>query len=454
MKNLSEIKSIYLIGIGGIGMSALARYFNNRGVKISGYDKTPSSLTDELQLEGIEIHFEENISLLPKEIDLVVYTPAVPNEHVELVYFRKNNYDVIKRSDLLEEVTKDAFTIAVAGTHGKTTTTSMIAHLLKSSGYDCTAFLGGITVNYNTNFLSGKNNVIVVEADEYDRSFLKLHPDISIITSADPDHLDIYGTGEEVVKSFIDFAHQLKKDGSLIVKHELPFRNSLHELKNFSYSVYDYEADFTCTNENLLNGTFQFDVIAGENTINEIHLGVGGMHNVENAVAAAAVGMLLKISPQKIREGLESFKGVKRRFEYIIQREDLVFIDDYAHHPNEIKAFLTAVREIFPDKKITCIFQPHLFSRTRDFADEFAATLSLAHDVFLLPIYPAREEPIPGVTSQMIADKMEGVNVNVTEKQGLIRALDISKPEVIVTVGAGDIDQLIEPIKSFYERTA
>ncbi len=454
MKSLSEIKSIYFIGIGGIGMSALARYFNNRGVKISGYDKTPSQLTDELQAEGIKIHFEENISLVTKDIELVVYTPAVPNEHAELVYFRKNNFEVIKRSDLLEQVTKDAFTIAVAGTHGKTTTTSMIAHLLKSSGYDCTAFLGGITVNYNTNFLSGKNNVIVVEADEYDRSFLKLHPDISIITSADADHLDIYGTGEEVVKSFIAFAHQLKKDGSLIVKHELPFRNSLHELKHFSYSVADYDADFTCTNEQLLNGTFQFDLITGENTINEIHLGVAGMHNVENAVAAAAVGMLLKISPQKIREALESFKGVKRRFEYIIRTEDFIFIDDYAHHPQELKAFLTAVREIFPDKKITCIFQPHLYSRTRDFADGFAESLSLAHDVFLLPIYPAREEPIAGVTSEMIRDKMEGVNVRVVQKEELIRALEVSKPEVLVTCGAGDIDMLLEPIRKYFSKTA
>ena len=454
MKPLSEIKSIYFIGIGGIGMSALARYFNNRGVKISGYDKTPSNLTDELRSEGINIHFEENVSLIPKDVELVVYTPAVPNEHAELVYFRKNNFEVIKRSDLLEQVTKDAFTIAVAGTHGKTTTTSMIAHLLKSSGYDCTAFLGGITVNYNTNFLSGKNNVIVVEADEYDRSFLKLHPDISIITSADADHLDIYGTGEEVVKSFIDFAHQLKNDGSLIVKHELPFRNSLHELKQFSYSTADYEADFTCTNEVLLNGTFQFDLIAGENTINEIHLGVAGMHNVENAVAAAAVGMLLKISPQKIREALETFKGVKRRFEYIIRRDDFVFIDDYAHHPQELKAFLTAVREIFPDKKITCVFQPHLYSRTRDFADEFAESLSLAHDIFLLPIYPAREEPIEGVNSEMICNRMEDSNVRVVQKEDLIRALDISKPEVLVTCGAGDIDMLLEPIRKHFSKTA
>lgn len=428
-------------------MSALARYFNNRGVKISGYDKTSSHLTDELQSEGIKIHFEENISLIPKDVELVVYTPAIPAEHTELIFYRANNFEVVKRSDLLEQVTKDSFTIAVAGTHGKTTTTSLIAHLLKSSGYDCTAFLGGISVNYNTNFLSGKNNVIVVEADEYDRSFLKLHPDIAIITSADADHLDVYGSGEEVVKSFIDFAHQVKKDGRIIVKHELPFRNSLHELNQFSYSVSDYEADFTCTNEQLLKGTFQFDLIAGDHTINEIHLGVAGMHNVENAIAAAAVGMLLKIPMNKIREALETFRGVRRRFEYIIRTDDFVFIDDYAHHPNEIKAFLTAVREIFSDKKITCVFQPHLYSRTRDFADGFAESLSLAHEIFLLPIYPAREEPIAGVTSEMIRDKMEGVDVRVVKKENLIHELELSQPQVLVTVGAGDIDNLVEPIR-------
>ena len=452
MKTLSEIKSIYFIGIGGIGMSALARFFNSRGVKISGYDKTPSPLTDELIHEGIEIHFEENISLIPKEVDLVVYTPAVPAEHKELIFYRANNYEVMKRSDLLEQVTKDSFTIAVAGTHGKTTTTSLIAHLLKSSGYDCTAFLGGISVNYNSNFLSGKNNVIVVEADEYDRSFLKLHPDIAIITSADADHLDIYGSGDEVVKSFIEFAHQIKKEGRLIVKHELPLRKNLFELNQLSYSVSDYEADFTCTNEQLLNGTFQFDLIAGENTISEIHLGVAGMHNVENAIAAAAVGLILKIPVQKIREALASFRGVKRRFEYIIRRDDLVFIDDYAHHPQEIHAFLNAVRQVFPDKKITCIFQPHLYTRTRDFADGFAESLSLAHEIFLLPIYPAREVPIPGVSSEMIRDKMEGVNVHVIQKENLIRELASSKPEVIVTVGAGDIDSLVEPIRKYYEK--
>lgn len=444
--NLDKIHTIYFIGIGGIGMSGLARYFNMKGKKISGYDKTPTELTDELISEGINIHFEENTQLIPRDADLVVYTPAIPAGHAELVYCLRHNMQVIKRSELLESVTNDSFTIAVAGTHGKTTTTSMIAHILKHSGHDCTAFLGGIAANYNSNFISGKNETVVVEADEYDRSFLRLHPAIGVITSCDPDHLDIYGSEEEVVKAYSEFACRIKPDGMLITKKTLPFLTSCtHSNKQF-YSVND-TTDFHANNLQLRNGTYAFDFSTPEYSIRDIHLSVAGYHNVENAVAAAAVAYNLEIRKEKIAAALCSFTGVKRRFEFIVRNEKIVFIDDYAHHPVEIAAFLKSVREIFPDKKITCIFQPHLYSRTRDFADDFGKALSYADELILLPVYPARELPIAGVSSEMLLGKVSVPNKMVTEKTNLIAELKKRKLEVIATVGAGDIDQLVEPVK-------
>lgn len=448
--NLSAIKSIYFIGIGGIGMSALARYFNSKGVKISGYDRVSTHLTEELIKEGIHIHFSEDINLIPKEADLVVYTPAIPHEHAELQYFSQHGYKVIKRSDLLEELTKDMFTIAVAGTHGKTTTSSMIAHLLKSSGYDCTALLGGVTVNYHSNFLIGKNNVVVVEADEYDRSFHKLHPDISVITSAEPDHLDIYGTGEEMIEAFKQFAHKLKQGGHLIANNRLSFIDSLKDLNLHSYSLHDMHSEYFAKNERWENGVSVFDFHSEKREIKNIHLEIAGLHNIENAVAAIAVGMLLRIPEEKIREALQTFKGVKRRFEYIIRRTDFIYIDDYAHHPGEIKAFLSSVKSIFPDKKITCVFQPHLYTRTRDFADGFAETLSIADELILLPVYPARELPIEGINSEMILKKSTSKEKSVVEKKDLLRILQQKKREVLVTVGAGDIDAFVEPIRELF----
>jgi len=443
--NLEKIHSIYFIGIGGIGMSALARYFNARGKKISGYDRTSSELTGELMREGMQIHFEENTEIIPKEVDLVVYTPAIPDDHEELKFYREHHYHVVKRSELLEAVTKDSFTIAVAGTHGKTTTTSMIAHILKDSDYDCTAFLGGIAANYNSNFLIGKNNTIVVEADEYDRSFLKLHPAIGVITSCDPDHLDVYGNEEGVVKAYGDFANQIKSDGVLITKKKLPFLAYYSHFNTQFYSVSD-DTDFHANNLHLENGTYTFDFSTPEYSITNIHLAVAGYHNVENAVAAGAVGFQLGIEKKKIQNALSTFKGVKRRFEFIFRNEKTVFIDDYAHHPYEIRAFLKSVREIFPNKKITCIFQPHLYTRTRDFADDFGKSLSLADEVILLPIYPARELPIEGVSSEMLLDKISVPNKKVVEKNDLINELQKRKLEVLLTVGAGDIDQMVEPI--------
>jgi UDP-N-acetylmuramate--alanine ligase len=450
--NLDRIHSIYFIGIGGMGMSALARYFNANGRTISGYDRTPTSLTFELNREGMNIRYQEDVDAIPKDVDLVVYTPAIPDDHAELRYYREHHYPVVKRSDLLEALTRNLFTIAVAGTHGKTTTTSMIAHILKDSGYDCTAFLGGIAANYRSNFLIGKNKTVVVEADEYDRSFLKLHPDLAVITSCDADHLDVYGEVEEVVKAYGEFANQLKSGGQLITKPHLPFLTYYSRLNTLFYSVSDH-TDFTAANLQLRQGTYVFDLTTPEYSIEEIHLSVAGLHNVENAVAAGAIAFRLNIDRHKIRSALRSFKGVKRRFEFVVRNKRVVYIDDYAHHPVEIRSFLKSVKEIFPDRKITCIFQPHLYTRTRDFAHEFGSALSLADEVMLLPIYPAREAPIEGVTAEMLLQTITAPQKELVEKEELISRLEAKKTEVLVTVGAGDIDQFAEPIARLLEKS-
>lgn len=433
-------------------MSALARYFNANGRTISGYDRTPTSLTFELNREGMNIRYQEDVDAIPKDVDLVVYTPAIPDDHAELRYYREHHYPVVKRSDLLEALTRNLFTIAVAGTHGKTTTTSMIAHILKDSGYDCTAFLGGIAANYRSNFLIGKNKTVVVEADEYDRSFLKLHPDLAVITSCDADHLDVYGEVEEVVKAYGEFANQLKSGGQLITKPHLPFLTYYSRLNTLFYSVSDH-TDFTAANLQLRQGTYVFDLTTPEYSIEEIHLSVAGLHNVENAVAAGAIAFRLNIDRHKIRSALRSFKGVKRRFEFVVRNKRVVYIDDYAHHPVEIRSFLKSVKEIFPDRKITCIFQPHLYTRTRDFAHEFGSALSLADEVMLLPIYPAREAPIEGVTAEMLLQTITAPQKELVEKEELISRLEAKKTEVLVTVGAGDIDQFAEPIARLLEKS-
>ena len=453
--NLANIHSIYFIGIGGIGMSGLARYFQLHGRKISGYDKTRSELTNELMREGMQIHFEEDVDAIPKDVDLVVYTPAVPPDHRELSYYREHRYWAIKRSDLLEELTKDLFTIAVAGTHGKTTTTSMIAHILKSSGYDCTAFLGGISANYHTNFLAGKNKTVVVEADEFDRSFLKLHPNIAVVTSSDADHLDIYGTQEAVGHAYADFAGKIKKGGILNTKRNLSYLKLLTTAPTVFYYAAEGlgQEDFYADNLRIVDGTYAFNFRNASGDIKDIHLGIAGRHNVENSVAAAAVASQLNIEKNKIREALNTFKGVKRRFEFIVRNSSVIYIDDYAHHPEEIKAFLASVREIFPGKKITCIFQPHLYTRTRDFADDFGKALSLADELILLPIYPARELPIAGVTSEMIAQKMNLLHKKVVSKADLLTELQQRPLDVLLTMGAGDIDTFIEPIKNLLNHT-
>ena len=451
-----SMKVIYFIGIGGIGMSALARYFHSRGAKVSGYDKTPSSLTKELEQEGMKIHYEENVDLIPKDAELVVYTPAVPKEHKELVYYQQHGYKIVKRSDVLQIATESSFNICIAGTHGKTTITTMVAHLLRHTGYGCNAFLGGISVNYGTNFWpqapagSSERNVSVVEADEYDRSFLKLSPDVAIITAMDPDHLDIYGTAEEMEKAFIEFSRKIKEGGLLISKFGLKRAKDLKGTRHLTYSVQNNNADAHAENIKMMRGSYEFDVVINDKRIENVRLNIGGMHNAENAVAAITVASSLNIEKEKIKAAVADFKGVKRRFEYIIKTDELVFIDDYAHHPEELRALISGAKSLFSDKKCTLIFQPHLYTRTRDLADGFAEVLDMADEVILLPVYPARELPIAGVSSEMILEKMKSNNKRVLDKEelkGWIKKDFKKKGEVLITAGAGDIDLLIEPIK-------
>ena len=431
-------------------MSALARYFHSKGAKVSGYDKTPSSLTKELEEAGMSIHYEENLDLIPRDAEMVVYTPAVPKEHSELVYYQENGYKVVKRSDVLQIVTASSFNICIAGTHGKTTITTMVAHLLRHTGYGGNAFLGGISVNYETNFWPSERNVSVVEADEYDRSFLKLSPDIAIITAMDPDHLDIYGTAEVMEQAFIDFSGKIKEGGLLISKFGLKRTKELKGSGHLTYSVQNNNADAYAENIKMMNGSYEFDVVIKENRIENVRLNIGGLHNLENAVAAITVASSLNIDKPKIKAAVADFKGVKRRFEYIIKTDELVFIDDYAHHPEELRALISGAKALFSDKKCTVIFQPHLYTRTRDLADGFAEVLDMADEVILLPIYPARELPIAGVSSEMILDKMKSRNKKVLNSKELKEWIskELKKQgTVLVTAGAGDIDLLVEPIK-------
>ncbi|MDB5231179.1 MAG: UDP-N-acetylmuramate--L-alanine ligase [Chitinophagaceae bacterium] len=432
-------------------MSALARYFHAKGVKVSGYDRTRTPLTIELEESGIVVHYDENLDEIAKEANIVVYTPAVPADHLELVYYREHNYEVVKRSDILQIITESAFNICVGGTHGKTTTTSMIAHILRHSEYGCNAFLGGISANYNTNFWSSKNNVCVVEADEYDRSFLKLVPDIAVITAMDPDHLDIYGTAEEVEKAFIQFTQKVKPGGCLISKYGLKRASELNATYHYTYAFKDDTADVRAANIRVNNGSYTYDIRGKGWTLTNVVLNMGGLHNIENSIAAITVAKHLKIEDEKIKAAVESFKGVKRRFEYHIKNENQILIDDYAHHPEELKALISGVRSLFADKKCTVIFQPHLYSRTNDLADGFAESLDMADEVILLPIYPARELPMPGVSSGMITDRMKLKNKRLLTKEEMKNWVKEEKPSLIVMAGAGDIDALVLPVKEILE---
>ena len=433
-------------------MSALARYFNNNGVKVSGYDKTPTVLTDQLQAEGIAIHFEDDIKLIDKNAGLIVYTPAIPADHAEYNYFKDNNYTVFKRSDVLGMITKATYNICVAGTHGKTTTSAMIAHILRDSGFGCNAFLGGIATNYGTNFWSSDKNISVAEADEYDRSFLKLFPDIAVITAMDADHLDIYGTAEKLEDAFIEFSGQVKPNGLLISKQGLHRSNEFKVPHHITYSLHDMNASAYATDIKIKSGSYLFDIVIKGDRLQNIELNMGGMHNIENSIAAIVASRKVGVTDEKIRAAIASFRGVKRRFEYVIKNEEQVMIDDYAHHPEELRALITGARELFPGKKCTVVFQPHLYSRTKDFADGFAEVLAIADEVILLPIYPAREKPMEGVNSEMILSRMRHNNAKVLDKTELINELKVTKPEFLITAGAGDIDKLVEPIKELLLR--
>lgn len=450
MIKLADIKNIYFIGIGGIGMSAIARYFNSLGIKVSGYDRTPTVLTGILESEGIRIHYVDDVELADKEADAVVYTPAIPLTHSELQFFKNADYPVLKRSDVLQIISEHSFNICVAGTHGKTTITTMIAYLLRETGYGCNAFLGGISSNYGTNFWSDKRNLCVIEADEYDRSFLKLTPDIALVSAMDPDHLEIYGTAEEMEKAYIDFTSRIRNNGTLIAKKGLSRENDLKGTVKYSYGISD-TADYGAVNIRVEEGNYVFDLQSAKKLIKDVVLPMGGRHNVENCTAAMAVAIELGIEEEKIKEAVRGFRGVQRRFEFGIRNASFVYIDDYAHHPEELRALIGGVKELYPTSEILVMFQPHLFTRTKDHVDSFAKMLDEANEVIILPIYPARELPIEGVKSEMILERMSNAKVSVKSKEEILKWMEAStsylKGKVLVTAGAGDIDQLVEPIK-------
>lgn len=446
--NLNQIHNVFFIGIGGIGMSALARYFKTIGKNVSGYDKTPSMLTDELIESGISIHFEDRIDLIPKdyyiENTLVIITPAVPVTHSQWNFFLEREYQVKKRAEVLGIITKDTFCFAVAGTHGKTTTSSILGHILFESGADVTAFVGGIVENYNSNLIGTGKTVTVVEADEFDRSFLHLHPNIACVTSMDADHLDIYGTSEEIEASFVEFANKVEDKSQLFITNELP-------IEGVTCAVNE-EAVYKAFNVRVGNGSYVFDVQTPTETIRDIAFGLPGRHNLMNALMALAMAKTFGTSSEAIAKALASFKGIRRRFSYQIKTPNLVYIDDYAHHPTEINAVHQAVRELYPNQKVLAIFQPHLFSRTKDFADDFAKSLSQFDEVVLLDIYPARELPMEGITSKWLMNKMTNEDKKLVSKEDLIPTIVASDSRIIVTIGAGDLGEMVPSIKkALYE---
>jgi UDP-N-acetylmuramate--alanine ligase len=462
MIDIRDIQKVYFIGIGGIGMSALARYFKFHGKEVSGYDKTETPLTKQLVSEGIPVHYEDRLDLAPKDAQLIVYTPAVPKQHSELLYYQQNNYPLLKRSEVLGAITRSSFNICVAGTHGKTTITTMIAHILRDSGYGCNAFLGGIAVNYNSNYWSHERNTCVVEADEYDRSFLRLSPDIAVISAMDADHLDIYGTTQAMEDAFIEFAGKIKPDGLLISKYALARGNDLKAPNMLTYHLQSPHANIYASDIKMHHGSYSFDVQMNDWKLSDVALNMGGLHNVENMVAAIAIAHHMGIEDEKIRAAVASFKGVRRRFEYVIKEPQVVFVDDYAHHPEELRALITGAKGLFGQMKSTVIFQPHLFTRTRDLASEFAQVLDMVDEVVLLPVYPARELPIEGVTSSLIVDKMTIANKQILDKEGLLNwVTGVAEARtgngnggngwLLITAGAGDIDAMVQPIKKIIE---
>lgn len=451
--NVETIKSVYFIGAGGIGMSALVRYFLSKGKAVVGYDRTPSELTEKLIKEGAQIHYEEDVNLIPKECKdkdttLIVYTPAIPQEHAELKYFTDNGFEIKKRSQVLGIITHSSKALCVAGTHGKTTTSTMAAHLLHQSHVDCTAFLGGISKNYGTNLiLSDKSDFVVIEADEFDRSFHWLSPYMSVITATDPDHLDIYGTEKAYLESFEKYTTLIQPGGCLIIRKGIALQPKIQDgVKLYTYSK--SEGDFHAENIRIGNGEIFIDFVTPTTTIKDIQLGVPVSINIENGVAAIALAWLNGATPEEIKAGMSSFRGVDRRFDFKIKNDKVVFLSDYAHHPSEIKQSVLSMRELYKEKKITAIFQPHLYTRTRDFYKEFADSLSLLDEVILVDIYPAREQPIPGVTSKLIYDNLRpGIEKMMCKKEDILKVLSEKKIEVLITLGAGDIDNYVPQIQ-------
>lgn len=439
--NLKEIHNVYFIGIGGIGMSALARYFHANGKHVAGYDKTPTKLTKELQELGVYIHFEENVETIPnpfkeKTNTLIIYTPAIPQNHIEFTYFAEHNFKILKRADVLGLITKNSFCFAVAGTHGKTTTSSILGHIMQP--YNATSFLGGISENYHSNLILGGDEISVVEADEFDRSFLKLSPNIACITSMDADHLDIYGEHSELQNSFLEFSK--KVTDHLVIAKGL-------DVSGITYAIND-EADYQIQNLNIDNGSYLFDIKTPTETIKDVEFSLPGNHNLMNALAAFAMADSFGIPVESIKNSLQTFKGVERRFSYKIKTEELVLIDDYAHHPTEINAVFDAVQEMYPNEKNLVVFQPHLFSRTRDFIEEFAEELSKFDEIILLEIYPARELPIEGVNSDWLLSKINSSNKKLTQKENLLEEIKKSNAKVISMLGAGDIGAMVNDIKN------
>ncbi len=447
--DLKNVNKVYFLGIGGIGMSALARYFLSRDVAVFGYDKTPSALTSMLEREGAIIHFKDDPENIPDNIDIVVYTPAIPTNLTEFQVLAKSGKPFIKRAELLGILSKNIPTIAIAGTHGKTTVSCILAHIFKIAGLNFYAFLGGVCANYNTNFVyNGRPELFVVEADEFDRSFLQLNPEIAVITAMDADHLDIYNNKDDMIDTFMAFINKIKPSGKLILK------NGLEKPANFSGKMFSYHhektSDFYAENIRIENG-FYYSDFKGLIKWDNAKTALPGRHNLENAVAAAAVAHISGVEHQQIFEALASFKGVKRRFEICFKNNKITYIDDYAHHPEEIKACLNAARELYPDKKILGVFQPHLFSRTRDFAAEFSKSLSVLDEVLIMDIYAAREKPIAGVNSEMILNNINNKNKDIVAKEDLINTLKNKEFDVLITMGAGDIDRFVEPIKQMLE---
>lgn len=448
MTNLNNIQRIYFLGIGGIGMSALARYFNLHGKTVSGYDKTRTALTDELEKEGIEITFEDSLETLDKEAELIIFTPAIPKDHLQYNWYLDNNYTLLKRAQILGLAANSMFNISVAGSHGKTSTSSIVAHILKTANKSVAAFLGGICINFNSNFIDG-SEYAVAEADEFDRSFLNLEPNIALITSVDTDHLDIYGNLEAIENSFHQFCNKVRAGGVLITNTSVPEKILNNNVTNYRYSLSDASSDYYTQNLKINNGEYTFDVVHPNGIIQEVKSYYGGKHNIENAVGAIAIALNIGISEEDVKKAIASFKGVKRRFETHVRNDKFVYIDDYAHHPRELDATISAAKELYPNKKLTVIFQPHLFSRTKDLCDEFAVSLSKADELLLLDIYPAREKPMEGVTSNIILDKVTIPEKRIINKNDLVDFLNTKTDiQVLLTVGAGDIDTKVNEIKN------